>query len=154
MRIVGAGGASVEWFRKTFCQDMSRKTFYGDYLTRVLSASGEPKVRFHPHLSGDRHRIQQKTASFTRLTLGTTREDCLLALAHGIASFQREGLREWRKHVPLDNQIYIVGGGASEAYTQYKQRLLKDFEFVQLGERTLQGAAKLAFETLEGETGK
>jgi sugar (pentulose or hexulose) kinase len=154
MRIVGAGGASVEWFRKTFCQDMSRETFYDDYLARVLSASTEPEARFHPYLSGDRHRIQQKTASFTRLTLGTTREDCLLALAHGIASFQREGLREWRKHVPLDNQIYIVGGGASEAYTQYKQRLLKDFEFVQLGERTLQGAAKLAFETLEGETGK
>lgn len=154
MRIVGAGGASVEWFRKTFCQDMSREAFYDDYLTRVLSASAEPEARFHPYLSGDRHRIQQKTASFTRLSLGTTREDCLLALAYGIVSFQAEGLREWRKHVPLDNQIYIVGGGASEAYSQYKQRFLRDFRFVQLGETALQGAAKLAFETLEGKTGK
>ena len=154
MRIVGAGGASVEWFRKTFCQDMSREAFYGDYLVKVLSASAEPEVRFHPYLSGDRHRIQQKTAPLTRLSLGTTREDCLLALAYGIVSFQAEGLREWKKHVPLDKQIYMVGGGASEAYTQYKQRFLRDFQFVQLGETTLQGAAKLALETLEGETGK
>jgi sugar (pentulose or hexulose) kinase len=154
MRIVGAGGASVEWFRKTFCQDMSRETFYDDYLAKVLSASAEPKARFHPYLSGDRHRIQQKTGSFTRLSLGTTREDCLLALAYGIVSFQAEGLREWRKHVPLDRYIYHVGGGASEAYTQYKQRLLNDFQIVQLGETTLQGAAKLALETLERERGK
>ena len=153
MRIVGAGGASVEWFRKTFCQDMSRETFYDDYLAEVLSTSAEPEARFHPYLSGDRHRIQQKTASFTRLSLGTTREDCLLALAYGIVSFQAEGLREWRRHVPLDNRIYIVGGGASEAYTQYKQRFLRDFQFVQLCETALQGAAKLAFETLEGERG-
>ncbi len=151
MRIVGAGGASVEWFRKIFCQDMSRETFYDDYLGEVLSKSAEPEARFHPYLSGDRHRIQQKTGSFTRLSLGTTREDCLLALAYGIVSFQAEGLREWKKHVPLDNQIYIVGGGASEAYTQYKQRFLRDFQFVQLGETTLQGAAKLALEILAQE---
>ncbi|MFQ5904739.1 MAG: FGGY-family carbohydrate kinase, partial [Candidatus Binatia bacterium] len=151
MRIVGAGGASMEWFRKTFCQDMSRETFYDDYLARVLSASTEPEARFHPYLSGDRHRIQQKTGSFSRLSLATTREDCLLALAYGIVSFQAQGLREWRRNVPLDNQIYIVGGGASEVYTQYKQRLLRDFQFVQLGETTLQGAAMLALEILEQE---
>jgi len=154
MRTVGAGGASVEWFRKTFCQEMSRDAFYNEYLASVLSPSAEPEARFQPFLSGDRHRIKQKTGSFTRLSLNTTREDCLLALVHGIASFQAEGLREWRKHVPLDRHIYIVGGGASEPYTQYKQRVFKDFEFVQLGETSLKGAAKLGFETIEQERGK
>ena len=75
----------------------------------------------------------------------------MLALAYGIVSFQAEGLREWRKHVPLDHHIYHVGGGASEAYTQYKQRLLKDFQFIQLGETSLKGAAKLGFEPLDRE---
>jgi hypothetical protein len=75
----------------------------------------------------------------------------LLALAYGIVSFQAEILREWqRKDVPMERQIYHVGGGASEAYTQYKQRLLKDFEFVQLGETAMQGAAILAFDALAG----
>jgi len=151
MRIVGAGGASVEWFRRTFCKEMTREAFYNDYLASVLSASAEPEARFHPYLSGDRHRIQQKTGSFTRLSLNTTREDCLLALVYGIVSFQAEGLQEWRKRVPLDDRIYIVGGGASEAYTQYKQRFLKDFQFIQMGETSLKGAAKLGFETIERE---
>lgn len=154
MRTVGAGGGSLEWFRKAFCQDMSRESFYDEYLATVLSTSAGPEARFHPFLSGDRHRIRQKTGSFTRLSLNTTREDCLLALAHGIVSFQAECLREWRKHVPLNHHIYHVGGGASEAYTLYKQRLLKDFQLVQLGETSLKGAAKLGFETLEREKGE
>jgi xylulokinase len=154
MRGAGAGSVSLEWFRKAFCQEMSRESFYDEYLATVLSASAGPEARFHPFLSGDRHRIRQKTGSFTRLSLNTTREDCLLALAHGIFSFQAEILREWRKKVPLNRYIYHVGGAASEAYTQYKQGLLKDFEFVQLGEISEKGAAKLGFETLERERGE
>jgi sugar (pentulose or hexulose) kinase len=148
MRIVGAGGGSVEWFRKNFCQEMSREFFYNEYLPNVLSASTRPEVRFHPYLTGDRHRIRQKTGSFTQLSLNTTREDCLSALLYGIVSFQSEILREWQKKVPLDHNIYHVGGGASEAYTKYKQKLLKDFQFIQLGETATKGAAKLGFEAL------
>jgi len=148
MRIVGAGGASLEWFRKTFCQEMSRDFFYNEYLAAILSTSARPKARFHPFLSGDRHRIRQKTGSFTQLSLNTTREDCLLALAYGIVSFQKEVLREWEKRAALNHHIYHVGGGASEAYTQYKQKLLKDFQFIPLGETATKGAAKLGFEAL------
>jgi hypothetical protein len=42
-----------------------------------------------------------------------------------------------------------VGGGASDAYTIYKQNMLKDYRFVQLGETTLAGAAKLALASLK-----
>ncbi len=148
MRIVGASGATLEWFRKNFCREMSRDSFYNDYLATVLSAPNMLHVRFHPFLTGDRHRIREKTGSFTQLSLNTTREDLLLALAHGIVSFQAEALREWQKKVQLDTVIYHVGGGASEAYTQYKQRWFKGFQIVQLGETALQGAAKLGFEAL------
>ena len=151
MRIVGAGGASVEWFRQTFCKDMTREVFYDEYLAGVLSPPRKPEICFHPFLSGNRHRIRQKRGAFTRLTLNTTREDCLLALAYGIVSFQIEGLLEWQKKVPLSRYIYHVGGGASEAYTQFKQEMLKDFTFVQLGEASVIGAAKLAWDTLEGK---
>ena len=149
MRTVGAGGASLEWFRITFCKEMSKSEFYNDYLSDVLSSTRRPRVCFHPYLSGDRHRIQQKSASFTRLTLNTTREDLLLALAHGIVSFQIEGLFEWQKSVRLDSRIYHVGGGASEAYTRYKQKQLDEFTFIQLGETAVLGAAKLALDALE-----
>ena len=149
MRIVGAGGASLEWFRKAFCQEMKRDFFYDEYLRTTLASSSRPETRFHPFLSGDRHRIKQKTGSFTQLSLETTKEDCLLALVHGIVSFQAKALREWKKKVNLDSVIYHVGGGASDAYTRYKQRLFKGFKVIQLGETAIKGAAKLGFDALK-----
>jgi len=149
MRTVGAGGASLEWFRDNFCKDMTKEAFYQEYLREVLTPNKAPEARFYPYLTGDRHRIQRKSGAFTRLTLNTNRDDLLLALAHGIIAFQIESIAEWKKSVPMSNQIYHVGGGASDAYTGYKQSMLQDFRFVQLGETTLAGAAKLAIEALK-----
>ena len=151
MRTVGAGGASLEWFRNSFCKEMAREDFYDEYLPTVLDASKGSQVRFHPFLSGDRHRIRQRSGSFTQLTLNTTREDFLRSMAYGIVSFQAKGLHEWKKKVPLDNTIWHVGGGASQAYTRFKQKYLKEYRFVQMGETAGIGAAKLGFEAVAGE---
>jgi xylulokinase len=148
MRTVGAGGASIEWFRTNFCKEMNKEMFYEEYLKEVLSPEKVPEARFYPYLSGDRHRIKRKSGAFTRMTLNTDRDDLLLALAYGIIAFQIESISEWRKSVRLSSEIYHVGGGASDAYTGYKQGILKDFHFVQLGETTLAGAAKLALDAL------
>jgi xylulokinase len=148
MRTVGAGGVSLEWFRVSFCKEMSRETFYEQYVRDVLSSNKLPEARFHPYLAGDRHRLNRKSGAFTRLTLNTTREDLLLALIHGIISFEIASLAEWRKQVSLKDQIRHVGGGASDAYTGYKQSMLKNYRFVQLGETTLTGAATLALDAL------
>ena len=149
MRTVGAGGASLEWFRNNFCKEMTKESFYTEYLKEVLAPNQVPDARFYPYLSGDRHRIKRKSGAFTRLTLNTNRDDLLLALAHGIISFQIESISEWKKQVKLSDEIYHVGGGASDAYTGYKQSMLQDFRFVQLGETTLAGAAKLAMIALK-----
>ena len=149
MRTVGAGGASLEWFRTNFCKEMSKSDFYTDYLQDVLNTEKTPEARFYPYLTGDRHRIKRKSGTFTRLTLNTDRDDLLLALAHGIISFQIESISNWRKSVRLSKEIFHVGGGASDAYTGYKQRMLQDYRFVQLGETTLTGAARLAMNALQ-----
>jgi xylulokinase len=146
MRTVGAGGASLEWFRNNFCKEMTKEKFYNEYLKEVLTPGKVPETRFYPYLTGDRHRIKRKSGAFTRLTLNTDRDDLLVALAHGIISFQIESISEWKKSVPLASEIYHVGGGASNAYTGYKQSMLPDFRFVQLGETTLAGAAQLALD--------
>jgi sugar (pentulose or hexulose) kinase len=148
MRTVGAGGASLEWFRRNFCREMTKKIFYEEYLKRVLSHNATPEARFRPFLAGDRHRIKRKSGSFTRLTLNTTREDLLLSLAHGVVSFQFASISQWEKSLRLSDRIYHVGGGASDAYTGYKQRMLRNYTFIQLGETTLTGAAKLAMDAL------
>ena len=149
MRTVGAGGASLEWFRTNFCKEMNKETFYQEYLKEVLTPNKEPEARFYSYLTGDRHRLKRKSGAFTRMTLNTDRDDLLLALAHGIISFQMESISEWRQHVQLSNQIYHVGGGASDAYTGYKQSMLKAYRFVQLGETTMPGAARLALRAME-----
>ena len=149
MRTVGAGGASIEWFRTNFCKEMTREIFYEEYLRDVLSPNRLPEARFHPFLSGDRHRIRRKSGAFTRLTLNTTREDILLALIHGIISFQIQSLSEWENTTALSDTIYHVGGGASDAYTGYKQSMLNQYRFVQMGETTLTGAARLALDAVE-----
>ena len=149
MRTVGAGGASLEWFRNNFCKEMTEETFYNKYLKDVLAPDQMPETRFYPYLSGDRHRIKRKSGAFTRMTLNTNREDLLLALAYGIIAFQIESISEWKKKTKLSSKIYHVGGGAKDAYTGYKQSILKDFRFVQLGETTLAGAAKLAMDALK-----
>ena len=73
----------------------------------------------------------------------------LLAMVRGIISFQVKILCEWGKHIPLSPDIYHVGGGAHDAYTNYKQNMVKNYRFIQLGETTLIGAAKLAMQTLD-----
>jgi sugar (pentulose or hexulose) kinase len=148
MRTVGAGGASLEWFRNNFCKEMTKEEFYQSYLKDVLASGRTPEGCFHPYLTGDRHRIKLRRGAFTRLTLSTTREDMLLALIHGIIAFQTEQLSEWQKSAILSKTIYHVGGGASEAYTGYKQQVIESFRFVKLGETTLPGAAKLALAAL------
>lgn len=148
MRTVGAGGASLEWFRTNFCKEMTKEEFYQHYLNEVLISNRLPEPRFYPYLSGDRHRIKNKSGAFTRLTLNTNRDGLLLALAHGIISFQIASIAEWKKSVQLSSEICHVGGGASDVYTDYKQGMLKGFRFVQLGETTLAGAARLALQTM------
>jgi xylulokinase len=154
MRTVGAGGGSLEWFRQNFCREMSKETFYGNYLTDVLAGQPANRATFLPFLSGNRHQVGQATGSFNNLTLDTTREELLLALLDGIVSFQFEELAHWKNHVALNRIIKHVGGGAKSAYTTFKQSRLEDFELRMLGETTLIGAARLAFETLNSNTGK
>jgi len=148
MRTVGAGGGSLEWFRQNFCKELSRESFYQSYLPDVLTSQPPNRAVFLPFLSGNRHQVGQATGSFANLTLDTTREEMLLALLDGIVSFQFEELAHWKDHVALKPVIKHVGGGATSAYTAFKQSRLKNFELQMLGETTLIGAARLAFETL------
>ena len=149
MRTVGAGGAALEWFRQNFCRELSKEAFYEKYLGNVLKGTRIPEARFHPFLSGDRHRIRRKSAAFTRLTLNTNREDVLPALLHGIVQFQTESLSDWDKKVSLSKKIFHVGGGASDAYSRYKQSLFTGYNFVNLGETTLTGSARIAMDALK-----
>lgn len=149
MKVVGAGGGSIEWFRRTLCKELSREVFYNEYFPEVLKETTPPDARFQPYLSGDRHSIRQKTGAFTGLSLSTSREELLLSLARGIAASQIAALKKWRQELSLPDSIFHVGGGASQPYSEFKERLYKDYKFINKGETTLKGAALLAFTALK-----
>lgn len=148
MRTVSAGGGSLEWFRSNFCKELDKDDFYSRYLKEVLVKCPPPRASFLPFLGGNRHDIQHVTASFTNLSLETTREDMLIALLCGIVDFQFEILQKWEKQVELKRIIKHVGGGARSTYTAFKQSMLDGFQLEKKGETTLVGAAGLAIDTL------
>lgn len=149
MRTVGAGGGSLEWFRQIFCRELKKEVFYSSYLKEVLEHRPPLRASFLPFLSGNRHQVGEATGSFNNLTLDSTREEMLLALLDGIASFQFEELDVWKDFVSLSTTIKHVGGGATSSYTAFKQDKLAGYDLQMLGETALNGAAILAFETVK-----
>jgi len=72
-------------------------------------------------------------------------------MAYGIVSFQAEILKDWEKQISISKKIFHVGGGASEAYTRFKQRYLKDYELIPSGETAVKGSAILGFKAIDGK---
>ncbi|MDD3776379.1 MAG: FGGY family carbohydrate kinase [Actinomycetota bacterium] len=119
MNIIGAGGASVEWFRKNFCREMDEDYYYRKYLPRVLN---DYKIRcqFRPYLAGDRLSFSQKAGSFSNLSLGTEREDMLRALVNGIIKPMEKALHQFEQ-ITNTNKIIRYTGKGSSFLTQIKK---------------------------------
>ncbi|GAB4367994.1 MAG: FGGY-family carbohydrate kinase [Spirochaetales bacterium] len=148
MRTLGAGGASIEWFRKNFYPDLSYEHFYSVHIEEVLKRTDPPSIVFEPYLTGDRHRVEPLKASFSNITIDSSRDDFLYALCYYNIQFIASVLPEWESSCPLERRIYHVGGGANEGYTSLKQRLMAEYEFIPIGQTAARGAALLGFETL------
>ena len=148
MRTLGAGGASVEWFRRNFCKELEKDEFYKNYFSEVLNDDVSRDVEFHPYLTGDRHNLEKLTASFSNITLDSTRADFLYSLVFSNAKYITSILDEWKNICSMEKTIFHVGGGAGEEYTDIKRRILKDFRFLQIGETAERGAAILGFKAL------
>lgn len=147
MRTLGAGGASIEWFRQQFYREVSQEYFYKNIYEPLLKEH-EESVLFEPFLTGDRQSLERKTASFKHINLSSTRDDFLYSIAINNIRYQISIMKEWEKELPLSDTLFHVGGGSSAAYTNLKQRMLPDYTFVESGESAEIGAAIIGFETL------
>lgn len=146
---ITVGGIALEWFRTQFCREMEKKTFYEDYLPEVLKTTGSSEV-FHPHLSGNRFSMVQQKGVFSGLTLKTTREDLIRAVAEGVMQPMVVTLKECQKHLSLHSSVFLTGGGANETLKQYKERtVFSGYTFTLRKECSLVGVAKLALKTLD-----
>jgi sugar (pentulose or hexulose) kinase len=97
-----------------------------------------------PFLQGSRYSTERKTASFSNLTLETTREDMLLGLLKGNALYHRGNIEEVGHMVPLGRQI-MTSGGASKIkhFLAAKKHWTGEFEITYQDQCSLLGAAML-----------
>lgn len=151
--VLNTGGKALEWFHSVFCADMSEQAFFEDYVPSVLARffaradldqAEQDLPVYVPFLGGSRYSLEQLKASFSGVTLETTRDDLLVSLIRGNAFYHGEHLRELGRLIRLGRKVTTTGGGARiPGFTEVKKRWTGDFEYEYRDESSLVGAALL-----------
>ncbi|HEX4053453.1 MAG TPA: FGGY family carbohydrate kinase [Tepidisphaeraceae bacterium] len=113
---LAAAGSSIVWAREQLFRDLSADDFYrlvAKLARKPEKSADAPTVVFEPYLAGERTSIDQKRASFSNLTLATTRQDMLEAIIDALAkaSGARLGLLKSRG-VRIRPTVFTSGGTA------------------------------------------
>ncbi len=159
--VLNAGGEALDWFRRIACSEMGDDEFYLEYVPRVLDGflrDPDPDAReaelpeYAPYLGGSRYSLERLTAGLHGLTLETTREDLLLSIVRGNATYLGEHLRAVAEIVPISRRVGISGGAARIPGTlEARRRWTGDFEYVFRDQSSLLGAAILGTASRSGE---
>ena len=117
---LAAAGSALEWTRNQLFGELPKAKFWQlvAKLARRESKSGkvagEPPtgtVRFEPYLAGERTSVEQRRAAFTELTLSTTREQMLAAVAEALAEASAARLKLFAElRVPMLRRVMLTGG--------------------------------------------
>ena len=149
MYALNTGGIAIEWAYKQFFREMEPNDFYNRLIPEIIKENRKHIPGFVPFLTGDRYSLRFKTASFTKVTLSTTREDMLLGVIGGVAQKVKEYLKIMESHLRLNPVVNVTGGGADHL-VEVKRRIMKGFEFRRVETGSLIGAVKLAKMYMEG----
>jgi sugar (pentulose or hexulose) kinase len=151
--ILNTGGEALDWFHAVFCRELDADQFYGQYVPSVFEAffaSPDLDAReaelpgYVPYLGGSRYSLERHKASFTDVSLETTRDDLLLGLIRGNLAYLGEHLREVARLVSLGRRVGISGGGARiRGMLDARRRWTGDFEYLYQDQSSMLGAAML-----------
>jgi xylulokinase len=151
--VLNTGGAALDWFHASFCRELSDDQFHEEYVPGVLAAFLEDRTvdereallpAYEPYLGGSRYSLEPRTASFTGLTLETTRDDLLLSLIRGNATYLGAHLEAVARLVSLGRTVRISGGGArARGMLAARRRWTGAFDYVYQDQSSLLGAAML-----------
>jgi len=81
---VAAAGSALDWAKQQLFGDLSEREFH-KLVGKIARRTGIGQVTCDPSFAGDRTSVEQKRASFTGLTLATTRRDLLAAMIDALA---------------------------------------------------------------------
>ena len=117
-----AAALCMRWLRDTFYRDNGDRGDNGDAWKRIEGeASGSPigsnGVFFHPYLQGERcpYWDANLRASFTGVSISSTRGDFARALMEGVAFSLRDCYRTLEEMKLPVKRIFLIGGGARSA---------------------------------------
>jgi xylulokinase len=111
---LAAAGSSLAWAKDTLFADYDWPKF--SKLIAKLSEQRQPtEAKFAPYLAGLRTSIDQPRASFTGLTLATTREDLLRAIIESLAEASAARLPVLQEQgVKMSHNVLLSGGTQTE----------------------------------------
>jgi xylulokinase len=140
---IAAAGSALAWANRVLFSELPDEKFY--LLIRKLARKPmESAVKFDPYLAGDRVSLEQKTASFTGLSLAHTREDLLGAIVASLtlASAQRLPFLQ-ATGTPIHHDVLLSGGLARDLSGILHRDWPGKWKFTNIEEATLKGLGKL-----------
>jgi len=111
---IAAAGSAIDWAHQNLFRDMPVKKFYArvSRLAEDVDINDDSGVQFENYLAGSRTSLEQKTASFSGLSLATTREDMLGAILRSLArdSTERLNLLKQVNPIRMRKEVLLTGG--------------------------------------------
>jgi len=151
--VLNAGGAALEWFHRVACSELDDERFYTEYLPRVLDGffrDPDPDARearlpdYVPYLGGSRYSLDPLRGGLTGLTLETAREDLLLSIVRGNATYLGRHLEDMAQLVPIGRRVGISGGAARiSGMLDARRRWTGEYDYLFQDQSSLLGAAML-----------
>jgi xylulokinase len=143
-----AAGSALDWAHQTFFRELPAKAFYAlvaKIAGEVKDDDGEGGVEFENYLAGSRTSLEQRTASFTGISLASSRDEMLAAILRSLARESAHRIRLLAEVNPIRirRRVLLTGGvqgGLSELLHRWWPGKWK---FKEEEEATLRGVARL-----------
>jgi xylulokinase len=145
---LAAVGSAITWAKKQFFPDLSDKQYYA-LVSKLARNHNEPTVVFEPYLAGERTSIEQKKASFSNLTLATTRQDLLHSIIDALAKASGARLKLLQSHgVKIHPTVFISGGSAKSLHEILYRDWPGRWKFKSEDEASLRGLSRITTRVL------
>jgi xylulokinase len=146
---LAAAGSAITWARDQFFRDLSTEDYY--HLLANLARKSkqkrkvDPTVIFQPYLAGERTSIEQKQASFSNLTLATTRQDMLMSIIDALAKASGARLELLKSRgVRIRPTVFVSGGAAGALHQVLYRDWPGQWRFKSETEASLRGLSRIA----------
>jgi xylulokinase len=109
-----AAALCMRWFRDAFYGEVGKEAYQAIDREAAASPVGANGVCFHPYLQGERcpYWDSNLRASFTGVSISSTRGDFARALMEGVAFSLRDCYRTLEEMELPVKRIFLIGGGA------------------------------------------